>query len=114
MLDRLLAASGHPASDDFGLATVEVERLAGTAHSNRADWQTASRDLSDTDLLALVRFYTLAESHFPAWKSGANSPVIVLARALRGRGAWPPDLTVWIKQNTENRFLPYGNLLDRI
>ncbi len=114
VLDELFAAAGCPGEEDFGLSQADVERLAGAAHANRVDWQAASRKLGDDELVALIRFYTLAEARFPSWKAGANSPVIVLASALRERGAWPPGLTAWIKQHTDNKFLPYGSLLDRI
>ena len=41
------------------------------------------------------------------------SPVIWLCRELKKRGAFPdPELIQWIKENTDNKFLPYGNLLD--
>lgn len=114
LLDELLAAAGRPSGEDFGLSPGDIERLAGVAHANRVDWQGAAGNLGDDGLIALIRFYTLAEARFPSWRAGANSPVIVLAKALRQRGAWPADLTAWIKEHTDNKFLPYGSLLDRI
>ena len=114
VLNELLAAATRPPDEDFGLAPADIERLAGSAHTNRVDWQTASEALHDDQVIALIRFYTLAEGRFPAWKAGSNSPVIVLAKALRARGAWHNELTTWIKGHTENRFLPYGSLMDRL
>ena len=40
--------------------------------------------------------------------------MIPLVRELKRRGAYPAELTAWIKANTDNRFLPYGNLMDRL
>ena len=114
MLDELLAAAARPGDGDFGLSRADVERLAGPAHAGRVDWRAALENLRDDQVIALIRFYTLAEGRFPAWKAGSNSPVIVLAKALRARGAWPTGLTAWIKAHTDNKFLPYGSLLDRL
>lgn len=114
MLDQLLAAANKPVDEDFGLLQADIERLAPSAHANQVDWQAALRRLDDDQMLTLIRFYTLAEGKFPAWKAEAKSPVIVLARALRARDAWPADMTAWIKRHTDNRFLPYGSLLDRL
>lgn len=114
VLNELLAAATRPVDEDFGLSPADIERLAGCAHADRVDWQAAAEGLGDEQMIALVRFYTTAEGRFPAWKAGSNSPVIVLAKALRARGAWPAELTAWIRRHTDNRFLPYGSLLDRL
>ena len=114
VLDELLAAATRSIDEDFGLSQTAVERLAGSANTNRADWRAALQNLDGDQIIALMRFYTLAEGRFPAWQAGSNSPVIPLARALRARGAWPPELTAWIKRHTDNKFLPYGSLLDRL
>ena len=114
VLDELLSAAVRSGAEDFGLSPADIERLAGCAHANRVNWQAAPEALGDDQMIALIRFYTLAEGRFPAWKAGSNSPVIVLAKALRARGTWPTDLTAWIRANTDNRFLPYGSLMDRL
>ena len=114
VLDELLAAAARSGDEDFGLSPADIERLAGCALTNRANWRATSQTLRDDQTIALIRFYTLAEGRFPAWKAGSNSPVIVLAKALRARGAWPTDLTAWIRAHTDNRFLPYGSLMDRL
>ena len=114
VLDELLAAAGRPGGEDFGLSAADIERLAGCAHTNRVDWKAASQNLSDGQAINLIRFYTLAEGRFRAWKAGSHSPVIVLAGTLRARGAWPAGLTAWIRSHSDNRFLPYGSLMDRL
>ena len=82
-------------------------------HGGRCDWQAAAQGLEAEEIERLVRFYTLAEA-LPGWEAGAQSPVIPLARELKARDAWPDDLTAWIKAHTDNRFLPYGSLMDRL
>jgi len=114
VLDELTTAANKPVESEFELSSADIERLAGAAHANRVDWRTAAENLSSEQLVALTRFYTLAEGRFPAWKAGSNSPVIVLAKVLRARDAWPAGLTAWIKAHTDNRFLPYGSLMDRL
>ena len=65
-------------------------------------------------LVGWARALTLAEETIPGCEGGAKSPVIALARLLRSRGDYPPDLTAWIKRVSSNRFLPYGSLMDRL
>ena len=75
-----------------------------------ADWQAAAVDLSDAQLLCLIRFLCVAEN-LAGWEAGEHSPVITLARALRVRGTrLDKDLLRWIRSVSDNRFLPYGPL----
>ena len=113
VLTELTSLADHLNEEDFGLSPDDIDRLAGVAHADRVDWQAAAGELDGPELIALVRLYTLAEGRFLSWKAGANSPVVVLAKALRDRGAWPADLTAWIKRHSDNKFLPYGSLLAR-
>lgn len=69
-------------------------------------------NLTEEQIIALCRFFTLAEANWTEWHAGDKSPVIYLYKALKTRGALPnKDLVMWIKANTDNRFLPYGNAL---
>ena len=113
-LSRLLEAAGALDAPDFGLSKAEIVDLAALARHPEVDWQAPLAALADADIIALLRLFTLAEGVFAGWHAGAKSPVIVMAAALRQRDAYPADLTAWIKANTDNRFLPYGNLMDRL
>jgi hypothetical protein len=64
--------------------------------------------------VALIRLFTLGEGQFSTWQAGAKSAVVKLVRVLKQRGEMTPELTTWIKANTDNRFLPYGDLMDRL
>ncbi|MBD3649483.1 MAG: hypothetical protein HUJ31_18980 [Pseudomonadales bacterium] len=100
----------------------DPDDLAGTLpqDSVRADavlmkldqnaWRDAEQ-LDNDELEALIRFFTLAEMQLPGWEGGASSPVIWLARMMRSRDAFTPELRKWIKANSDNRFLPYGRAL---
>ncbi len=113
VLAELLAAADCLDEESFGLSVAQVSRLAATVRLRPEAWQTAAA-LDDQQVIRLVRLYTLAEERFPEWKAGSASPVIALCRLLRRRGAWPADLTAWIKAHSDNKFLPYGSLADRL
>lgn len=113
-LDELLVAAADLQAPDFGLEKPRVAALAGIArHESACDWVAAAQSLASDDLLALIHFFTLAES-LPGWEAGARSPVIRLAAELKKRDEYPAQLTAWIKSHSDNRFLPYGSLLDRL
>ena len=114
VLAELLDAARSLETDDFGLTSERIGALAAVArHEGDADWATAAVGLDPAELVALIRLFTVAE-RLPGWAAGPGSPVIPLARELKKRGAYPDDLTAWIKARTDNRFLPYGSLLDRL
>ena len=115
MVAQFVGASAQLEAPEFGLGADGVDRLAAFARQTPAtDWGSAAENLTSGEVVSLIRLFTLAEGRFANWEAGANSPVIVLARLLKTRDAYPADLTGWIKANTENRFLPYGSLLDRL
>ena len=66
-------------------------------------------------LEALVRLFTCIEAE-PGFEAGARSPVIPLARRLRP--LMTPDhfsdLVRWIRDRSDNRFIPHGSLQDRL
>ena len=79
-----------------------------TAH----DWQEALAPLGEGALLQLVRFFTLIEQQLPHWHGGDKSPVIWISRLLKKRGTpLSREMVLWIKANSDNRFLPNGPIL---
>ena len=90
----------------------EQTRLSGLMRRNLSEWNTPLSSLSDSQLIALVRFFALAEIELPGWEAGKRSPAIACARELRSRGSYPGELTRWLRTHSSNRFLPYGSLLD--
>jgi hypothetical protein len=74
-------------------------------------WLEESQAWSDAQLWQLIQFFTLAEMQLPGWDAGADSPVIPLSKALRQRGApLNREQLLWIREHTDNRYLPYGPL----
>jgi hypothetical protein len=77
---------------------------------DQQDWSIAE-SLNDNEIELLMRFFTLAEQ-LPGWDSAAQSPVIYLGKILKKRGTGiNKELVLWIKDNSDNKFLPHGPLL---
>ena len=115
MLLRLakISANGQLEQLSKALSSDEISAHRHLMTRHKEDWFKVSEDLEQHTLIHLVRFFTLAEAQLAGWEAGSKSPVIWLCRELKKRGAFPdPELIQWIKENTDNKFLPYGNLLD--
>lgn len=92
------------------LSDEDKQRLAGLMKVDHALWRAAAEPLPQADLLHLIRFFAVAEN-LPGWEAGANSPVIPLAKVLRKRGErLDKALLQWLRQVSDNRYLPYGPL----
>lgn len=78
-------------------------------------WTPLFEGFSDDELKLLCRFFTLAEHHWSDWFGGDKNPAIWVVNELKRRGAWPDKtLLGWIRQHSDNRFLPYGNLMGKL
>ena len=101
-------------ADDGNLAGIlgeeGVKRDAGLMTQPEENWSVAE-SLPDGDIVALVRFFTLAEMQLTGWEAGKRSPVIPLVKILKARSAFTPKLRKWIKTSTNNRYLPNGAAL---
>lgn len=76
------------------------------------EWQPHLEKHSDDALFQLARFFTLAEHHWPEWTAGAKNPAIWVCKILKQRERFPDKtLTTWIREHSDNRFIPYGNAL---
>lgn len=77
-----------------------------------AEWKPVLETLDEQSLIALTRFFTVAEQQLPHWHGGDKSPVIWISRLLKQRGTpLSRDMVLWIKGNSDNRFLPNGPIL---
>ena len=93
------------------LSREQVQNMAPIMQQPAETWEQACAALSDQELENLMRFFTVAEA-LPGWEAGDNSPVIWLGKILKKRGTGlNKDLVLWIKANSDNRFLPHGSLL---
>jgi hypothetical protein len=114
LVDRAVScALAQPsAGAELSLTSEEVFALAPLVV--HAGWLDAGQELTSDSLVALIRLFTLGEGQFSTWQAGAKSAVVKLVRVLKQRGEMTPELTRWIKANTDNRFLPHGDLMDRL
>jgi hypothetical protein len=92
------------------LSEEDKQQLAGLMTVDHEAWRVAAEPLPDRELIHLIRFFAMAE-RLPGWEAGADSPVIPLAKVLRKRGSrLDQALLQWLRQVSDNRFLPYGPL----
>ena len=78
--------------------------------SSASAWQIAINEFSNEELVLLIQFFTVVEAQLPAWAAGAKSPAILINRELRRRGEkLNKEILLWIKDNTDNRFIPNGS-----
>lgn len=93
------------------LAADQQQILSGLMQLEREQWMQFAKTLEDEEIIHLIRFFTVAEQ-LPGWQSGDKSPVIGLAKTLRQRGKkLERELLLWIREHSDNRFLPYGSVL---
>ncbi|MAI42367.1 MAG: hypothetical protein ACJ0Q6_01600 [Candidatus Azotimanducaceae bacterium] len=87
-----------------------IKNNAQLMQQERQSYDLAN-DLSDNVITDLIQFFTLAEMAYTEWKSGKKSPVVYLVKILKSRGVFGVELRKWIKDNSDNRYLPYGSVL---
>ena len=111
LLNMVQLASDNDLTDiSVMLDESQISQGAVLMTLDTASWDCIS-DWDDRRLVALIRFFTLAEMQLPGWQGGNKSPVIALVKLLKKRNAFPQELSRWIKANTDNRYLPYGSAL---
>ena len=109
-IDAITQADEPLSADALPAGELQSFQYMITLHKDL--WAQAATQLPDDAIIALVHFFTLIEAH-PGWEAGSKSPVVWLCRELKRRGLFPDkELIQWIKSNTDNKFLPYGNPLD--
>ncbi|MFQ3200880.1 MAG: hypothetical protein ACI9SK_001610 [Zhongshania sp.] len=87
----------------------EQQRYGVFMRVSHRHWQAATAELSNDDIIALIRFFTRAEKRISGWDAGKESPAIWLNKVLRSRGEkLDRDMLLWIRNNSDNRFIPNG------
>lgn len=100
-------ADGFPANTPD-----EVRDLLPWMTRSQAEWQPHLEKQIDEHLFRLAYFFTLAEQHWPEWTAGDKNPAIWVCKVLKQRQLFPDKaLTVWFREHSDNRFIPYGNAL---
>ena len=114
VMARLCGADAELDAPALGFAPDEVSRYAPIMRLAAAVWAEKALTLPVERIESLIRVLTVAEMKLPGWEANARSPVVPLVAELKRRGAYEKALTTWIKAHTTNRFLPHGNLMDRL
>jgi hypothetical protein len=114
VLERLANCASRLDEPTLGLDADEVVRYSTLMRRPREQWSAAVANIDAATIERLIRFFTVAEDRLPNWEGGAHSPVIALAAALRARDAYPKPLTAWIRAHSQNKFLPWGSLSERL
>ena len=112
-LQRCIAISDEDRLEELPAPFTEDEqRTYGVfMRVSQDQWQAVSTDLSNDDIVHLIRFFTRAEKLISGWDAGKESPAIWLNKVLRSRGEkLDRDMLLWIRNNTDNRFIPNGGL----
>lgn len=112
-LRRCLAVSEEGGLDNLAAQFDEDEQqqYAPVMRMTQEQWQLALDGFGEQELLALMRFFTLAEMQLSGWEAGDRSPVIWINRELRSRGhKLERDMLIWLRENSDNRFIPNGGL----
>jgi hypothetical protein len=93
------------------LSNEEIQQQAPIMRLDFQQWQNAATDIDSHTLIALIRFFTIAEQQFSGWEGQEKSPVIYLNKLLKLRKEpLDKDTLLWIRTNSNNRFLPNGAL----
>jgi hypothetical protein len=89
----------------------EIQYQAPIMRLDFQNWQNAAANSDTQTLIALIRFFTIAEKQLPGWEGQEKSPVIYLNKLLKLRKEpLDKDMLRWIRANSNNRFLPNGAL----
>ena len=92
------------------LSSAEQQRYSTLV--KHKDWTKKATTLESATLETLICLFTLGESQYPEWIAEDKSPVILFVRELKSRGQFKKETGRWIKENTSNKFLPHGSLMD--
>ncbi len=94
------------------LDPTQQQWLGAVMHCGDDAWSRAAGDCDQAELVHLIKTLVIAEMQIPGCSVGAKSPVIALHRLLKQRGEkLSQDDLAWIKQHSDNRFIPNGPVL---
>ena len=112
---RILArAAEHLDHPHLGLTEQEQAELLVAVQKGADSWRGLAEAWDARHVCNWVKALTLAEARLAGFDLGSKSPVIVLIQHLKQHHALPDGLLDWVRSATTNRFLPYGNLQDRL
>jgi hypothetical protein len=90
--------------------TPELEWIQPFAQLDKKIWLQAGVELKPEQLVKLIKLFTLCETQ-GNWSLGEKSAVIPLFKLLKKQTGIDRELVQWIKQRTDNKYLPFGPLM---
>jgi len=113
LIQRFLVLAENNQLSDLATQIDEHDKTQfAIMQADMTQWKAALNDYNEAQLVALIRFFTLVEMALPEWAAGAKSPVISINKILKSRGhKLDKEMLLWIKQNSDNRFIPNGSPL---
>ena len=90
--------------------TPELDWIQPFAQMDKAKWLEVAQTLSDSEIISLIKLFTQSESE-ASWDLGEKSAVIPLFKVLRKQSGIDRELVQWVKEHTDNKYLPFGPLM---
>jgi hypothetical protein len=112
-LQRIVLFMSSQKNDDVSIFLTQEEQHNHhfIMRVDKTQWLDKKEQLSTTDIITLIKFFTLAEMQLTDWTAEEKSPVIWLTKILRQKGeGLDKELLLWIKTSSDNKFLPNGAL----
>ncbi len=108
LLEKLIQLALHCSStDDFSADITWIQPLV--LIDNKI-WAQSASALESNELIPLIRMLTIIEQQKDLDLTH-KSPVIPLFKALRKKVGIDKELVQWVKEHSDNQFLPFGPLL---
>jgi len=90
--------------------TPESNWIQPIARIEGAIWQNTVQDLSENQLIQLIKLLTSLETQ-ENWDLADKSPVIAIFKVYKKKAGVNRELVQWVKANSDNKYLPFGPLL---
>jgi hypothetical protein len=107
-LKRLITSASEFVKDkNF---TPDLDWIQPLAKAEYAIWQNTVQDLSDNELINIIKLLTTLETQHN-WDLGEKSPVIAVFKTYKKKSGLNRELVQWVKANSDNQYLPFGPLI---
>lgn len=111
-----LAAQVEQFEQDAQLETLmdpqQSQQLRSWTQLSEAQWLPILEQINQPQLLQIATFYVVAEAKLSGWECGDSNPAIWIFRYLKKTAQLPEKHIIKsLKSKTDNRFIPYGNVL---
>ena len=94
------------------LSNEQRQTMAHWLKAHESEWSSVIETLETAEVLYLCALLTVGEQHIGEWQCGKRNPTILAVRHLRKMGKAPEkDFIRWLKKQTDNRYIPYGDAL---